>query len=123
MSFKNIHIVNLISDAHFIKSQLEAEEIPVILVGDEPLNSDYNYKESISILVQESDFKHAESILIRLGFIEINVTSNTVLDDIDNLTMKMPIIKKWDYYIRIFTFFILAIILFLTLIISMIPDF
>ncbi len=121
MPFKTIHIVDLTSDAHLIKEQLEAEEIPVRLLDeDKPdLNYEYSPEMGVKIQVQESDFELANSVLVRYGYINIINEDNTIIHDIDDFTKGLSLIKHWSLETRIISFILFFILVFIAFIVSM----
>ena len=103
MSYKTIHIVDLTSDAHFIKECLEIEDISVRLMDeDKPdLNYEYSPESGVKIQVQEIDFDKSRSILIRLGHINILDKNTSTLEDINDFTKKIFFMKDWNLIWRL----------------------
>lgn len=121
MPFRTILIVDLTSDAHFIKEQLEFEGITVRLLDEDNPDLNYEYSPELGVKIQvlESDVAKARIILIQSGHINILDTPSSTLEDIYTLTEKISFMKNWGFLTRLSVLAIIASAIIILLVFSM----
>lgn len=125
MAFKTLHTVNYPSEAHVMKMQLEAEGVDVFL-KDEFMAQVTGVPQEVGgvkVQVKEEDFDKAGNLLIKLGYVDLDAKNNSLLDSIDSFTQQIPIIKNWDFIVRLLIFVASVILIFLVVIVSLMPNF
>ncbi|MGB1039579.1 MAG: DUF2007 domain-containing protein [Flavobacteriales bacterium] len=124
MAFKTIHTVTYPSEAHVIKLQLETEGIDVFLKDELTVQTDNfisNAIGGVKIQVPEEDYETAGSILIQLGYVNMESRNDGFIGSIDQLTKKIPIVKNWGIIARLVSFTLAMILAFFVLIYALIP--